>query len=75
MDPDADLDPRIPVRTGYLLLMDPDADADPYQNLVHYFSPLNTIVRKGKDPVLDPDPYLWLMDPDPEHWEQLPVNF
>ncbi len=27
----------------------------------HYFSPLNTFLRKGKDP----DPYLWLMDPDP----------
>jgi hypothetical protein len=26
-----------------------------------YFSPLNTVMRKGKDP----DPYLWLMDPDP----------
>ncbi len=26
----------------------------------HYFSPLNTSMRKGKDP----DPYLWLMDPD-----------
>jgi hypothetical protein len=26
----------------------------------HYFSPLNTFVRKGKDP----DPGLWLMDPD-----------
>ncbi len=25
----------------------------------HYFSPLNTFLRKGKDP----DPYLWLMDP------------
>ncbi len=31
--------------------------------LQHYFSPLNTSMRKGKDP--DPDPYLWLMDPDP----------
>jgi hypothetical protein len=29
----------------------------------HYFSPLNTFMRKGKDP--DPDPHLWLMDPDP----------
>jgi hypothetical protein len=29
----------------------------------HYFSPLNTFVRKGKDP--DPDLYLQLMDPDP----------
>ncbi len=27
-----------------------------------YFSPLNTFMRKGKDP----DPYLRLMDPDPE---------
>jgi hypothetical protein len=27
----------------------------------HYFSPLNTFMRKGKD--LDPDPHLWLMDP------------
>ncbi len=26
----------------------------------HYFSPLNTFMRKGKDP------YLWLMDPDPD---------
>ncbi len=30
----------------------------------HYFSPLNTSMRKGKDP--DPDPYyLRLMDPEP----------
>ncbi len=29
----------------------------------HYFSLLNTFMRKGKD--TDPDPYLWLMDPDP----------
>ncbi len=29
----------------------------------HYFSPLNTFMRKGNDP--DPDPHLWLMDPDP----------
>ncbi len=28
----------------------------------HYFSLLNTLMRKGKDP----DPYLWLMDPDPD---------
>jgi hypothetical protein len=28
------------------------------------FRPLNTFLRKGKDP--DPDPYLWLMDPDPD---------
>ncbi len=25
---------------------------------MHYFSPLNTLMRKGKDP--DSDPYLWL---------------
>ncbi len=31
----------------------------------HYFSLLNTFMRKGKDPDLEPDPYLWLMDPDP----------
>jgi hypothetical protein len=30
----------------------------------HYFSPLNTFMRKGKDP--DPDPYLWLMDSNPD---------
>ncbi len=30
---------------------------------MHYFSPLNIFMRKGKDP--EPDPYLWLMDPDP----------
>jgi hypothetical protein len=29
----------------------------------HYFSLLNTFIKKGKDP--DPDPYLLLMDPDP----------
>ncbi len=29
----------------------------------HNFSPLNTSMRKGKEP--DPDPWLWLMDPDP----------
>ncbi len=28
----------------------------------HYFSPLNTFMIKGKDP--NPDPYLWLIDPD-----------
>jgi hypothetical protein len=27
----------------------------------HYFSPLNTLMRKGKDP--DPDSYLLLTDP------------
>jgi hypothetical protein len=27
---------------------------------IHYFCPLNTFMRKGKDP----DPYLWLTDPD-----------
>ncbi len=27
----------------------------------HYFGPFNTFLRKGTDP----DPYLWLMDPDP----------
>ncbi len=27
----------------------------------HYFSLLNTFLRKGKDP----DPFLWLTDPDP----------
>ncbi len=36
----------------------------------HYFSPLNTFMSKGKDPdpEQDPelDPYLWLMDPDPD---------
>jgi len=31
----------------------------------HYFSPLNTSMRKGKDPEPDSVPYLWLMDPDP----------
>ena len=31
----------------------------------HYFSPLNTFMRKGKVPDPEPDPYLWLMDPDP----------
>jgi hypothetical protein len=29
----------------------------------HFFSPLNTYMRKGKEP--DPYPYLWLIDPDP----------
>ncbi len=28
----------------------------------HYFSPLNMIMRKGKNP----DPYLWLTDQDPD---------
>ena len=31
----------------------------------HYFSPLNTFMRKGKDTEPEPDPHLWLMDPDP----------
>jgi hypothetical protein len=41
----------------------------PYFLLKSYFAsiiscrPLNTFLRKGKDP--DPFPYLWLMDPDP----------
>jgi hypothetical protein len=32
----------------------------------HYFSPLNTFMRNGKDPEPDPHPYpyLWLTDPD-----------
>ncbi len=29
----------------------------------HFFSPLNTFMRKFKDP--EPDPHLWLMDTDP----------
>ncbi len=29
----------------------------------HYFSPLNTFLRKGR--IRIPEPYLWLMDPDP----------
>ncbi len=32
----------------------------------HYFSPLNTFMRIGKDPEPEPDLHLWLMDPDPE---------
>ncbi len=28
----------------------------------HYFSPLETLMRTGKD--LEPDPHLWLTDPD-----------
>ncbi len=28
----------------------------------HYFSPLNTFMRKGKDP--EPDPCIWIMDPE-----------
>ncbi len=29
----------------------------------HYYSPLNTFMRKGKDPEpVDPEPYLWLTD-------------
>ncbi len=38
----------------------------------HYFSPLNTFMRKGKDP--DPESDLWLTDPDPggpKHWMQI----
>ncbi len=45
---------------------------------MHYFSPLNTFMRKGKDPESDPEPdpepdteqYLWLMDPQHllKHW-------
>ncbi len=33
----------------------------------HYFSLFNTFMNKGKDPdpERDPDPYLWLMNPDP----------
>jgi hypothetical protein len=31
----------------------------------HYFSPLKTFMRKGKDPELDLDPHLLLMDSDP----------
>ncbi len=31
---------------------------------MHYFSPLNTLLRKGKDP--EPDPHPWLMDPVPD---------
>jgi hypothetical protein len=31
----------------------------------HYFSPLNSFMRKATDPEPDPDPYLWQMDPDP----------
>jgi hypothetical protein len=27
---------------------------------MHYFSPLNTFMRKGKDAVPDPGPYLWI---------------
>ncbi len=32
----------------------------------HYFSLLNTFMRKDKAPQPDPDPYFWLMDPDPD---------
>jgi hypothetical protein len=34
---------------------------------MHYFGPLNTFMRKGKDSDLepDPDPYLRLIDLDP----------
>jgi hypothetical protein len=50
----------------------------------NYFRPLNTFMRKGKNPELEPDPYLRQTDPDadgireaqkhtdpdadPEHW-------
>ncbi len=38
----------------------------------NYFIPLNIFMRKGKDPKPDPqlDPYLLLLDPDPDphHW-------
>ncbi len=30
----------------------------------HYFSRLNTFMKKGKD--LEPDAYIWPMDPDPD---------
>ncbi len=37
----------------------------------HYFSPLNTFMRKGKDPEPDPDPRgtetFDPVDPDPQH--------
>ncbi len=33
---------------------------------MHYFSPLNTFLRKGKDAELDSDSHPWLMDPDPD---------
>jgi hypothetical protein len=32
----------------------------------HYFSPLNTFMRKGKDPEPEPDPHLLRMDPGPD---------
>ncbi len=32
----------------------------------HYYSPLNTFMRKGKDPEPERDPYICLMDPDPD---------
>ncbi len=35
------------------------------------FRSANTFMRKRKDP----DPYLWLMDPDPQHWFSLNVHF
>ncbi len=34
----------------------------------HYFSPLNTFMRKGKEPEPEPDPDP-VSDPDPQHWE------
>jgi hypothetical protein len=33
----------------------------------YYFSPLNAFMIKGKDP--NPDPYLWLMESDPDPGE------
>ncbi len=30
----------------------------------HYFSLLNTFMRKGKDPAPELNPYIWLRDPD-----------
>ncbi len=40
----------------------------------HYFSSLNTFVRKGKDPEPDPDPYLWLMELDSDARDQRNVR-
>jgi hypothetical protein len=53
---------------------DPDPTLDPTPFFIdfilfcrYYFSPLHTFMRKKKDLKMDPepDPYLWLMDPDP----------